>query len=91
MIEVRPSFKIGLEVLDLRDEGAYMLAKIKQLRVALSLRALQKDQRGQDMIEYALLAAAIVVIVAGILPTQLMPMVSTIFSKIVGAFAKTPS
>jgi Flp pilus assembly pilin Flp len=68
-----------------------MLAKLKQLRVALSLRVLQRDRRGQDMIEYALLAAAIVVIVAGILPTQLMPMVSTIFSKIVGTFAKAPS
>jgi Flp pilus assembly pilin Flp len=68
-----------------------MLVKLQQLRVALSLRALQKDQRGQDMIEYALLAAAIVVIVAGILPTQLMPNVSTIFSKIVDLFSKTPS
>ena len=68
-----------------------MLAKLQHVRACLSLRALQKNRQGQDMIEYALLAAAIAVIVAGILPTQLMPMVSTIFSKIVGLYAKTPS
>lgn len=46
-------------------------------------RRLWKDARAQDMIEYALLAAAIAVIVAGFLPTTLMPSVSTIFSKVV--------
>jgi len=45
-----------------------------------------KDGRGQDMIEYALLAAAISVTVAGFLPTTLMPAVSTIFSKIVSSY-----
>ena len=45
----------------------------------------QADQ-GQDLIEFALLAAAIAVTVAGFLPTQLMPSVSTIFSKIVSSF-----
>jgi Flp pilus assembly pilin Flp len=44
------------------------------------------DVRGQDMIEYALLAAAIVVTVAGFLPTTIIPGVSTIFSKIVSGF-----
>ena len=44
------------------------------------------DVRGQDMIEYALLAAAIAVTVAGFLPTTLMPAVSTIFSKIVSSY-----
>jgi len=45
-----------------------------------------RDVRGQDMIEYALLAAAIAVTVAGFLPTTLMPSVSTIFSKIVSSY-----
>jgi Flp pilus assembly pilin Flp len=45
-----------------------------------------RDNRGQDMIEYALLAAAIVVTVAGFLPTTIMPAVSSIFSKIVSGF-----
>jgi Flp pilus assembly pilin Flp len=50
---------------------------------------LWQAKQGQDMIEYALIAAALVVIVAGFLPTTLMPSVSVIFSKIVGTFAKT--
>jgi Flp pilus assembly pilin Flp len=48
-----------------------------------------RDVRGQDMIEYALLAAAIAVTVAGFLPTTLMPAVSTIFSKIVSCYSSS--
>jgi Flp pilus assembly pilin Flp len=55
-------------------------------RLYNSARRLWKDAGGQDMIEYALLAAAIAVIVAGFLPTTLMPSVSTIFSKVVSGF-----
>jgi Flp pilus assembly pilin Flp len=47
---------------------------------------LRSDNRAQDMIEYALLAAAIAVIVAGFLPPAIMPSVSTIFSKVVSGF-----
>lgn len=47
---------------------------------------LRRDAGGQDMIEYALLAAAIAVIVAGFLPATVMPSVSTIFSKVVSGF-----
>jgi Flp pilus assembly pilin Flp len=61
------------------------------LRFTLRASDLWKDRDGQDMIEYALLAAAIVVIVAGFLPTEVMPMVSNIFSKISSAIARTPS
>ena len=50
------------------------------------VRRLWTDGRGQDMIEYALLAAAIAVIVAGFLPPAIMPGVSTIFSKVVSGF-----
>jgi Flp pilus assembly pilin Flp len=55
----------------------------------LHLRLLQfrGDQRGQDMIEYALLAAAIAVVVAGFLPPAVIPAVSTIFSKITSTMA----
>jgi Flp pilus assembly pilin Flp len=38
------------------------------------------------MIEYALLAAALAVTVAGFLPQTLMPSVSTIFSKLVSSY-----
>jgi Flp pilus assembly pilin Flp len=47
---------------------------------------LLSNNRAQDMIEYALLAAAIAVIVAGFLPPAIMPSVSTIFSKVVSGF-----
>jgi Flp pilus assembly pilin Flp len=51
-----------------------------------TVRRLWLDDRGQDMIEYALLAASIAVVVAGFLPPAIMPSVSTIFSKLVSSF-----
>ena len=56
-------------------------------RLCLNLQTFAKDQRGQDMIEYALLAAAVAVIVAGFLPPSVMPSVSTIFSKLTSSMA----
>ena len=47
---------------------------------------LWKNRQGQDMIEYALLAAALAIVVAGFLPPQIMPSISTIFSKVVSGF-----
>ena len=41
------------------------------------------DDRGQDLIEYALLAGSLAVVVAGFLPPTVMPSVSSIFSKVV--------
>ena len=67
------------------------MTKLRQVRTALSIRVLQQNRQGQDMIEYALLAAAIAVIIAGFLPPAIVPMVSTIFSKIEYAFGITPS
>jgi Flp pilus assembly pilin Flp len=51
------------------------------------LLRLWRDRRGQDMIEYALLAAAIAIVVAGFLPPSVMPSVSTIFSKLTSSMA----
>jgi Flp pilus assembly pilin Flp len=51
------------------------------------LITLWKDQRGQDLIEYALLAATIAIVVAGFLPPAVMPSVSTIFSKLTSSMA----
>lgn len=48
----------------------------------LLLLSLWRDERGQDLIEYGLMAAAVLVAVAAILPTTLMPTVSNVFSKI---------
>jgi Flp pilus assembly pilin Flp len=47
-----------------------------------TLRRLWQDQSGQDMIEYALLSAALVVIVAGFIPPALGQGITTIFSKV---------
>jgi len=44
---------------------------------------LTRNCHGQDMIEYALMAGTVAVVVAGFLPPQLMPTVSGIFSKVV--------
>jgi Flp pilus assembly pilin Flp len=56
------------------------------IKLYIAAQRVWRDVRGQDMIEYALLAAAVAVTVAGFLPTTLMPSVSTIFSKVVSSF-----
>jgi len=57
------------------------------MRVLLVLTRLWGDEHGQDMIEYALLAATLAIVVAGVLPPTIMPSVSTIFSKLTSSFA----
>ena len=46
------------------------------------LSRLWQDQSGQDLIEYALLCAALVVVVAGFFPPALGANITTIFSKV---------
>ncbi len=55
-------------------------------RIYTAAMRLRNDVRGQDMIEYALLAAAMAVVVAGFLPPTIMPSISNIFSKVVSGF-----
>ena len=55
---------------------------MKSIRMRLNARRMRTDQRGQDLIEYALLAGFLVVAVYVILPSDLMPAGSGIFSKI---------
>ena len=57
------------------------------MRALRILKLLWHEQSGQDMIEYALLCATLAIVVAGFLPPQVMPSVSTIFSKITSSFA----
>jgi pilus assembly protein Flp/PilA len=52
---------------------------------------LAKDQRGQDLIEYALLAGMVAVAAGAIFPTTIAPNISTIFSKIQHTLGLTPS
>jgi len=47
-----------------------------------TLRRLWQDESGQDLIEYALLCAALVVVVAGFIPPALGANITTIFSKV---------
>jgi Flp pilus assembly pilin Flp len=63
-----------------------MAKMIRTVRGLWFARQLLLDNRGQDMIEYALLAASIAVVIAGFLPPTIMPAISTIFSKIVSGF-----
>jgi Flp pilus assembly pilin Flp len=46
-----------------------------------------RDESGQDLIEYSLMAAAIAIVVAGFLPPSILPSVDTIFSKITSTMA----
>lgn len=46
------------------------------------LGELRRDERGQDMIEYALLGCSGFLAVAVVLPQQMLPTLSTIFSQI---------
>jgi pilus assembly protein Flp/PilA len=50
------------------------------------LPRLWTETRGQDLIEYALLAGFVAVAAGAIFPTTIMPGVSTIFSRIVSSF-----
>lgn len=60
-----------------------------QIRIYQALGYLAKDQKGQDLIEYALLAASIAVAVAATFPQTIAPSVSQIFSRIVSSFTAT--
>ena len=46
------------------------------------LRKLWRDETGQDMVEYSLLCAALVVVVAGFFPPALGQNINAIFSKV---------
>jgi Flp pilus assembly pilin Flp len=48
---------------------------------------LKKDEGGQDLIEYALLLGFMVIAVFAILPNDLMPAVSFVYSKVLERLA----
>ena len=48
---------------------------------------LRNDTRGQDLVEYALMAGFVAVAGGAIFPSTLMPGVSTIFSKLASSFS----
>jgi len=67
-------------------ERSYMMAFLYTLA-----HKLHNDKRGQDLVEYALLAGFIGVAAGAIFPTTLMPGVSTIFSKLASSFTVAAS
>ena len=54
------------------------------------IREFRQADHGQDLIEYALLAGFVVIAIYVVLPNDLMPAVSTIFSRLASTFASTP-
>jgi Flp pilus assembly pilin Flp len=54
------------------------------------LYGLWTQRRGQDLIEYALLAAFLTVAVAGFFPTDIAPNISAVFSKVSSMLDSAP-
>jgi Flp pilus assembly pilin Flp len=52
---------------------------------------IQQDRRGQDLIEYALLAAFLTVAVAAFFPTSLAPNMSQVLSKAASLLDRAPN
>lgn len=59
-------------------------------KVFSALRRFWKAREGQDLVEYALMAASVAVVAGAFFPPAVMPAVSVIFSKIVGVFGQAP-
>ena len=54
-------------------------------KLQLGLVRLLHDRRGQDLIEYAMLAAFMAIATAAIMPTNIQTLTSTIFSRVNGS------
>ena len=65
------------------------MARSMKLLVVLAA-GLARSCQGQDMIEYALMAAAVAVVVAGFLPVQVLPVISGVFSRILSVTGMMP-
>jgi Flp pilus assembly pilin Flp len=52
---------------------------------------IQQDLRGQDLVEYALMAGFVAVAGGAIFPNTIMPGVSTIFSRITSSMTQASS
>jgi Flp pilus assembly pilin Flp len=59
-------------------------------RLYWAVQRLLKDRKGQDLVEYALMAASVAVVAGAFFPPTVMPAVSGIFSRVVTLFNQTP-
>jgi Flp pilus assembly pilin Flp len=57
-------------------------------RLYWAVQRLLKDQKGQDLVEYALMAASVAVVAGAFFPPAVMPAVSVIMSKVVTIFGQ---
>lgn len=63
--------------------------QVLQRAVQLVRGELLRQTQGQDLVEYALMAAFVAVAAGAIFPTTVMPNISTIFSRITSILALT--
>jgi Flp pilus assembly pilin Flp len=58
------------------------MGRSNQWRQRVNIRGLYDNQDGQDMIEYALMAALVAISVAAFIPYGILPSLSTIYSRL---------
>ena len=63
---------------------------LRRVMLTIGTIRLWKDTEGQDILEYALIAAFLTVAAAAVTPT-VSGSISTIFSKVVSVLSSTPS
>jgi len=59
-------------------------------KIYRAAQRLWKHEEGQDLVEYALMAASVAVVAGVFFPPAVMPAVSGIFSRLVTIFAQSP-
>jgi len=57
-------------------------------KVFYELQRLWKKEDGQDLIEYALMAASVAVAAGAVFPSTIMPSVSGVFSRLLGIYGQ---
>ena len=60
------------------------------ISVTYKLSRLRFEKKGQDLVEYALMAAGIAVAAGAIFPSTIAPNISSIFSKVVSIMSWSP-
>ena len=77
---------------DSRQESSFGTGKDSDMaKIYNAVQRMWTDTRGQDLLEYALIAGFVAVAAGAIFPTTLMPNVSMIFSKLADLFTQAAS
>ena len=59
------------------------------MRTLWKLKGLWRETGGQDLIEWALICATLVVVALGVLPSTILRSVIAVFTRITGSFASS--